>query len=1098
MNGLNRFRYILIIIFAVLTAGTTAYLALFPDIGKGIAVFLGLVILLMSSALMNLCIAGTSDDTRRIALLVFSVGVMFLFLGGIAFILFSNSYGDEGPVETEIHDKQIDVIESPNINDNDAKEKSYTSPITIEHETSKSENIIEKSIVPSSPSLSFEIIETVPDEIIVTMPEYEIPVIKTEEKDSISSIAKEEFASEIIKSEINTEDVSDVISDVGISDTSAEPYISPSQQRADEFWSSFFIAGEDEFVLEDGVYFMTLVVNNSEVGTINTIIEDGLASVSSFELKEYLNGSITDEAESRIFYDDKDYISIDNLNEAGVQASFDSNSYTITLRFSNNDMPVQILSVRGVSRGSLKSLPISGAEIINPATFTWSSRYTLSGNFDIIPAEAFTNSLNFTFSVDNRLRLWGLFLDFDYALRYRNGELKFDWGNYEFHYDFEDSMTRLSWGNVSADLLSPSGTDIGIRFDKAIEYGSPDAARKSHIEQIISIETESDVQIFNEDNEIFRRTLQPGNYRLQDFVLYTGVNKIRIVITPLNGSPTTETEIDLIYSSSLLAPGEIYYGGSLVTSRNIVNSQSNIVPGAVRIPLSDGRSLEYDARNISIGGYIRAGITESLTMDVSAAFMNNVTSSSFFNPSARTAFEFTHANILGTTRYNFNITGNNDGKGHFVLPEIYARVGHQVFTGLRGLSSLNLGFTYEADFSRPNNRHSIMLSSSFSGSLGIVGWGLSLSGTLRPEVIENSTYSASLSLSLAATRNMYFSAGLSLSGSGMSAPNVIGRASATIRFSPGRASVSISNNRLSADVNVNSGKHSFAAGIDTSPEYIAQFDSYSVDADYSYSGNVFNISAGLYADDVFRSISGNFSISTASVFADGLMGFSSYIPSNYILLKQEGALNGNDISVGSIGSSMSSPLNQRFGIGLYTGLSLNRTSSLSVYSVNPESFGSATTFNIAVPASRRGGYVLRVRAENKYSVSGVVTLPDGSLWLNGSSPVYSVEEKNGVIELDSSDYYVFTDSDGRFIISDLIPGCYAFDVRYQDEWLLYEFSVDDDEEYAMDIQILEKPEAEAGFVLPDIYSALYSFDNGEYVTGDEFWAMLYPNLWEAV
>ena len=122
MNGLNRFRYILIIIFAVLTAGTTAYLALFPDIGKGIAVFLGLVILLMSSALMNLCIAGTSDDTRRIALLVFSVGVMFLFLGGIAFILFSNSYGDEGPVETEIHDKQIDVIESPNINDNDAKE----------------------------------------------------------------------------------------------------------------------------------------------------------------------------------------------------------------------------------------------------------------------------------------------------------------------------------------------------------------------------------------------------------------------------------------------------------------------------------------------------------------------------------------------------------------------------------------------------------------------------------------------------------------------------------------------------------------------------------------------------------------------------------------------------------------------------------------------------------------------------------------------------------------------------------------------------------------------------------------------------------------
>ena len=1086
-NGLRRIRYVLIIILSVLIAGITAYLALFPDMGKGFAVFLALAILLMSSVLMNLCIAGSTDDTRRIALLVFSIGVLLLFLGGIVYILFLNPDDENPPVaETYIEPESMEEIIIPE----------NTEPVAILEEP---DEIIETPSIPSAPSLSFEITDIIPEETITTIPEQETPE-KTEELDHEPAIEAGNIVPEINDSEyINT---TDDISDSEVSDTpfdpSAEPYISPSQQRADDFWSSFFIAGEDELVLEDGVYFMTLVVNNSEVGTINTVIENGAASISTFELKEYLRGSITDEAESRIFYGDEDYISIESLNEAGVQASFDSNAYIITLDFSNEDMPVQILSVRGVSRGALKSLPISGAEIISPAAFTWASRYMLSGNFDIVPAKDFVNSLNFTFSVDNRLRLWDLFLDFDYALRYRNGKLQFDWGSYEFHYDFEDSMIRLSWGNVASDLLSPSGTDIGIRFDKAIEYGPPDAARKSHIEQIISIETESDVQIFNEDNEIFRRTLQPGNYRLQDFVLYTGVNRIRIVVTPLDGSPATETEIDLIYSSSLLAPGEVYYGGSLVTSRNIVNSQNDIIPGAVRIPLSDGRSLEYDARNISLGGYLRAGLTESLTMDVSAAFMNSVTSSSYFNPTVRTAFEFTHANILGTTRYNLNVTGNNDGNGHFVLPEIYARIGHQAFTGMRWLSSLNLGFTYNADFSRSDNRHSLMLSSSFSGSVGIVGWGLSLSGTLRPEILRNSTYSASLSLSLSATRNVYFSAGLSVSGSGTADPSVIGRASATIRFSPARASISVSNNRLSADVNVNSGKHSFSAGVDTSPKYIAQFDSYSFDAAYSYSGSLFNISAGLYADDAIRSVSGNFSISTASVFADGLMGFSSYIPSNYILLKQEGAIKGNDISVGSVGSSMSSPLNQRFGIGLYTGLSLNRTSSLSVYSVNPESFGSATAFNIAIPASRRGGYVLRVKAENKYSASGVVILPDGTLWLNGSSPVYRVEEENGRVELESSDYYVFTDSDGRFIISDLIPGRYAFDVSYEDKWLLYVFNIYDDEEYSVDIQLLENPEPESGIIIPDIYSALYSFDNGEYVTGDEFWAMLYPDMWEAV
>ena len=411
---------------------------------------------------------------------------------------------------------------------------------------------------------------------------------------------------------------------------------------------------------------------------------------------------------------------------------------------------------------------------------------------------------------------------------------------------------------------------------------------------------------------------------------------------------------------------------------------------------------------------------------------------------------------------------------------------------------MSLVLSYSVDLANRPDRHSFMLSSSFSGSLGMLGWGLSLTGTMYSDDIMSSMYSGSLTLSLSASRNVYFSAGLSMNGSFTEAPSVFGRASATIRFNPARATISISENDLSAEVSVSNNRHSFSAESSVLPRNIAVFDDYSFHADYSYSGDFINFGAGFNANNSFDRLSGNLSISTSSVFADGLMAFGSTIPSNYILISQSKALKGNEISVGSVGSSMSTPIDTIFGVGLYTGLSLNRTTSLSVYSINSESFGSAAAFDVTIPATGRGGYVLRLAAENKYSLSGIVELPDGSVWANGSSPVYMVEETDSGIMLLPSEYYVFADNSGRFIVTDFEEGRYAFDVSYGDEWLLYEFYVFENEEHHTDIQMLENPHVDKTEVLSDVYSGHYVFDNGEYLTGNEFWAMLYPEMEEAV
>ena len=1096
MNGLNRFRYILIIIFAVLTAGTTAYLALFPDIGKGIAVFLGLVILLMSSALMNLCIAGTSDDTRRIALLVFSLGVLILFTGAIFFILFSGKVSYILPAAESVEESQINTEEDISITHTNIETQSLEksepeteklSPLP-EPEESLSEDTI---ITPSAPIITNTIIIKDADPVIIDIPmankEYslEVPELLPESVDTEGDIEADIDISDIpISEEIITEkhEVS-----------GSDDFFSGMTPEEIEFWSSFYIEGEDEIELADGLYYMDLYINERHVGDILVQISDSELAMSAAELSEYVEGTLTDEAEARIFFDRGEFIFLKDLNEAGVSSSYDLLGNEIYLTFSVADMPVQVLSISGASRRSV-SRPIAGASLLEPAVFMLSSRYTFSGGFNITPFEEFSDSLRFQFSSYNTARLYDVYADFSYSLDYYLGRVGFTLNSYEFHTDFQDSMIRLRWGNINTELLSPAGTSIGIRFDKSLSYGGSNADKKSHLERILTIEKESDVRIINEGREIFRRTLQPGNYRLQDFILYTGANRIRIIVAPLDGSPVTETEIDISYANSLLAPGEIYFGGALATGRSIVSNDSLKPDGAIRLPWLNGTSFEYDARNLVLSGYIRAGLSETLTLDASLALQNRVSNDNPYQPASKLALEFTHANILGTTRYNLNITERSEHWGSFELPELYARVSHQVYTGWAPINAFSLSFTYDSNLALDASEHSLMFSLNTSGSINKFSWGLGTSLTLNTNDIDSPRYYASASLSYSLARDFYISANMSVSGYGMGTPSLSGRISATFRFNPGRASVSVSESRTEVSLGIDEGRHSFSAEIGVPTADFLLPEAYVAEADYSYSGEYINFDIGAQADNLFGSSSLDFSLSTSSVFADGLFSFSSGIPSNFILIKQEGALKGNEITIGAIGIAASDAIPMTMNTGLYTGISLNRASSLSIFSVNNESFGSSTSFDISIPDSQRSGYALRISAESRYSVSGVVVMPDGVPYGNMSSPVYRIVREDNSIETISSDYYIFTDSDGRFTLSDLEPGEYGFDVLTEEGWILYTFMVEEAPGHELDIYVYGSSVKDDSGYLPDPYTAMYIFQPGTYMTGDEFWSYIYPPM----
>ena len=903
----------------------------------------------------------------------------------------------------------------------------------------------------------------------------------------------------IVEPEVEmAEQISEEVYAEPVSEPAVDDFFSGLSPEEAEFWASFYIEGEDELTLADGIYYMDLIVNDSYVGQIEVESVAENIAIRSSELEAYISDSIIDELKDSIFATDDKYIPLSYLEELGIMASADINTYEIFIDFNPSDMPVQVLSIRGNSRRSTFR-PITGGLMLDPAVFVLRTNWEFSGYTNSFRYFDWRDSLRFTLSSSNTGRIVDVNFNFSYYLNFTFSSISFRMGTYRFYKDFKDAMIRLSWGNVSSDVLSPQGRAFGIRFDKSYIYGDSNAKQKSYLEKMLIIDKESEVTIYNEGREIFRRTLDPGSYKLEDFVLYTGANIITIHIQPLDGSAPSEQTIEIMYSGSLLPPGEVRFGGAFLMGRetsSVKSSASDV------LSLKIGRQyLEYDWKNAVLSGYIKAGISDSLTISSTLALQNYPQDDRGWNPRMALNTELTHANILGTTRYNLNLGEYMNEQDKFGIPRIYARVSHQVSTGWNPISSFNISFTYSnPEETGRDNGHRFSLSTSLSGRIGLFSWSTSLSGSIYSDIPENFSWSWANTLSFSFSRNFWLTGSMMLGGSGVNnVPVVSGRVYATVRFGGGSVSASSGFSDASISANYSSGAHSVSASIGTND--FTRLSDYDVDADYSYNGKWVDVSVGAGTSLAFNDGSANFSLSTTTVFADGLFAVGAYIPSNFLLIRQYDALKGNTLSVGSAGSSRTDSLDSSFGTSVYTGLSSSRGNAFSLYSSNESSFSGTSIFDINVPPSDLYGYVLRLSADAKYAVSGTVTLPDGTLLYNGSSPLYQYsEDEDGTVVLTPTEDYIFTDSDGRFTVSDLVPGRYAFDIMFDSSWILAVFTVEDIEASVSDIQILQQggiSAPEAGSI-PDVYSAITYFDFDTVMTSEEFWRMLYPEFEEAI
>ena len=857
----------------------------------------------------------------------------------------------------------------------------------------------------------------------------------------------------------------------------------------DDFWADFFISGEDSLEFDDGLYYMNVFINGYGYGEWEVYIENEDPGLPADYLAYYLEGELIEEVWERIFFDEESpYVFLSHLEEIGITTTFDRNNYEIRLEFGPDVMPVRSISIAGAS-SYYKPKILTGAVPLEPAKFVFNTRYNLNVTIPALKRAFSDNWLNASLSLSNSFRIMDWYGSFSIYMGYLNGGFNFDFGSWTGNKDIEEKQLRLSYGNIGGS------NSLGFRLDHDVNFGKRNS--RSVITEYITIETESDVKVFNDEREIYRRRLPAGNYRLEDFTLFTGANRIRIEITPLDGTEVKIIDRDILYSTGMLMPGDYNYGFSVWMGKSILpNASKTKVPsGAVAIPWFDDSRIVYDFRDIGIRGYFSTGITPALSLNTGINLGNRPTAARAWNPSGEISLELTHANMLGTTRYSFSMREGLDMDGAWKEPGVNARIGHQTSFGNPYISSLNMNASYLSPvYSGTDGRHTVNLSLGTGGRLGIVSWNLSAYLGLKSDALDEMSYSASLSTTLLTRSSFTLSASINVTGSLQEKPSIGGRITGSVRFKGGSLNASTDLEGFSSNASAGFGRHAFRIGANASD--ILDMDSYTMDGSYSYSGDMLSFSSSFATKPGLTDSSLSLAVSTSSTFADGLLAIGANIPQNFLMISQKGAIKGNEVSVASIGSSSAMVLPSSFGVSLYPGISPYGNSSFTVYSTPEDSFGSSVSYDVSlVPRSGMNGYVLKLHEDPSFNVTGIVLDPDGIPWINGSSPLYTVDiAEDGLVTPLMTEDFVFLDESGRFIINELKAGWYGFDMKHEGRWIHVMFHVEDELRNAGKMMVYENSDKMHSYRIEDPYSGVIVLENTAVLEGDEFWAMLFPEF----
>jgi outer membrane usher protein len=279
-------------------------------------------------------------------------------------------------------------------------------------------------------------------------------------------------------------------------------------------------------------------------------------------------------------------VSAATLGEFGIRIAYDDAKLALAV-----SVPVE---ERELSRLSLRSAYANGGETLAPAGV--SGYVNLRGAMDLSEQGSETGISAPEFALDGAMRLGEVVAESEGYASFRPSVPGFRRTGSRLVYDDLNRTMRWQAGDLHplAQTFQSTPNMAGLSVTRLYSILDPQREVRSSGAQSFSLFAPSVVETVVNGRIVERRTLQPGNYSLNDFPLADGANRVQLQIEDPTGQRRT-IDFDLYYSRTLLAPGLVEFSA---------------IAGVYANPSFDGISYTDDW---AASGFVRKGITQQLT-----------------------------------------------------------------------------------------------------------------------------------------------------------------------------------------------------------------------------------------------------------------------------------------------------------------------------------------------------------------------------------------------------------------------------------------------------------------------------------------------------
>ncbi len=329
-----------------------------------------------------------------------------------------------------------------------------------------------------------------------------------------------------------------------------------------------------------------VTVFSNKQGTIDRVGREAFLVLLKDVVKEHVYEKVVSQTAK------KKKLSFITLSKLGIDANYNSVDLSLDLNINTALRKPLILSMQSKRGVSVRDINKITANKVSGFLNMYSSVGLNSGGAKPDISMKLEGSLNFGKGV------------FESTVDVRNGQFSID--KTKLTFDRPNKLQRFVLGDISTGVrnFQENLRLNGLRISKEFFMDSEMQIRPRANESFV-LKTDSEVEVFINDQLRQRFHLREGIYSLEDIGLYDGANNIRVRIKDKFGKITEKTS-QQFYASSLLKKDLSLYAISVgYLSNQQVGSNNNLIKDPI------------------LSGYYQKGLTKDLTMSIDAQISAN-------------------------------------------------------------------------------------------------------------------------------------------------------------------------------------------------------------------------------------------------------------------------------------------------------------------------------------------------------------------------------------------------------------------------------------------------------------------------------------------